>query len=192
MSTTTTPGAVRQVDVPALRRLLEQPNTVMVDVRSPGEFAGVHIDRSHNLPLDQLQGRAADVVERVNGPIAVLCASGVRSQQGARMLSAAGATDIVVLGGGIQAWESDGGDVVRGQGQWAMDRQVRLVAGSLVLTGVLASLVAPKAKWLAAAIGGGLTFSAVSNTCAMGRALSYLPYNRRSPNFDVEAALRSL
>ncbi|WP_222947892.1 hypothetical protein [Micromonospora aurantiaca (nom. illeg.)] len=36
----------------------------------------------------------------------------------------------------------------------------------------------PKARWLAAGIGAGLTFSALSDTCTMGRILSALPYNR--------------
>jgi rhodanese-related sulfurtransferase len=185
-------STARHVDTATFRQIFEQPDVVLVDVRSPGEFASVHVDGSHNLPLDVLQKRAADVVERLHSPVVLLCAQGVRSEQAAGMLRTAGAADIHVLDGGIRAWESDGGDVVRGAGRWAMDRQVRLVAGSLVLTGVLISLVAPKAKWLAAAVGGGLTFSALSNTCAMGRALGYLPYNRSVPGFDSEAALLAL
>jgi len=47
-----------------------------------------------------------------------------------------------------------------------------------VLSSVLASVAVPKFKWVAAAIGGGLTFASVTNTCAMGMALSKLPYNR--------------
>ncbi|PRC50129.1 sulfurtransferase, partial [Mycobacterium sp. ITM-2017-0098] len=50
--------------------------------------------------------------------------------------------------------------------------------GSIVLTSILGSLAAPKLKWVAGAIGGGLTVAALSNTCAMGMALSKLPYNR--------------
>ena len=62
--------------------------------------------------------------------------------------------------------------------RWDLERQVRLVAGSIVLTSILGSIAAPKLKWLAAAIGGGLTFAALTNTCAMGMLLSKLPYNR--------------
>lgn len=47
-----------------------------------------------------------------------------------------------------------------------------------MLTAVLASIVFPRAKWVAAAIGGGLTFASLTNTCAMGLALAKLPYNR--------------
>jgi hypothetical protein len=75
-------------------------------------------------------------------------------------------------------WEGNGFKVDRGKQRWDLERQVRLVAGSIVLSSVVGSIFAPKLKWLAAAVGGGLTFAAVSNTCAMGTALAKLPYNR--------------
>jgi hypothetical protein len=53
-----------------------------------------------------------------------------------------------------------------------------LVAGSVVLASIVGSVALPKLKWLAAALGGGLTVAALTNTCAMGMALSRLPYNR--------------
>lgn len=53
------------------------------------------------------------------------------------------------------------------------------MAGSLVLGSIALSSVAPKAKYVAGAIGGGLSFAALSNTCAMGAALQKLPYNRQ-------------
>ena len=189
---TTTTAAGPQADVPTFRRLMQQPDVVLLDVRSPGEFASFHVDGFCNLPLDLLRGRAAEVVRRADGPIAVVCAQGLRAEQAARLLADAGAPQVRVLAGGLDAWAAAGGEVIRGEGRWAMDRQVRLVAGSLVLTGVLASLVKPRAKWLAGAVGCGLTFSALTDTCAMGRALACLPYNRSGPTFDLEAALDSL
>ena len=83
-----------------------------------------------------------------------------------------------ILDGGITAWESRGFAVNRGPQRWDLERQVRLVAGSIVLSAILGSVAAPKLKWVAGAIGGGLTFAALSNTCAMGMMLSKLPYNR--------------
>ena len=73
-----------------------------------------------------------------------------------------------------------------------MERQVRLVAGSIAVAGVVASTKLPKAKWLAAGIGGGLTFSAVTNTCGMARVLGFLPYNRRAGAFDPDTAISAL
>lgn len=190
---TMTSAGLEHIDAEALKSLIERrSDVVLLDVRSPGEFASVHIDESRNVPLDVLHGHVGDVVGRVEGPVAVICAQGVRSEEAGQALSAAGAPDVRVLAGGIHAWEANGGKVVRGQGRWAMDRQVRLLAGSLTLVGVLASVVRPKTKWLAAAIGGGLTYSAVSNSCAMAKVLGYLPYNSSGPDFDVPGALASL
>lgn len=56
----------------------------------------------------------------------------------------------------------------------------RPVAGSLVFTGVLASLLWPPALIVSGGVGAGLTFAATTNTCAMGMLLAKLPYNRRA------------
>ena len=55
------------------------------------------------------------------------------------------------------------------------------MAGSIVLSSVLGSVAIPKLKWVAAAIGGGLTFAAVTDTCAMATALSKLPTTVEKP-----------
>lgn len=90
----------------------------------------------------------------------------------------AGLPNVHILDGGIAAWEAGGFTVNRGAQRWDLERQVRLVAGSIVLSSVLGSIAVPKLKWVAAGIGGGLTFAALSNSCAMGMLLAKLPYNR--------------
>ncbi|KMO74348.1 Inner membrane protein YgaP [Mycolicibacterium chubuense] len=80
--------------------------------------------------------------------------------------------------GGITAWQAGGFAVERGAPKWDLERQVRLAAGLIVALSVLASLVVPGAQWVAFAIGAGLTFAAVTDTCAMGMLLARLPYNR--------------
>ncbi|WP_017597745.1 YgaP family membrane protein, partial [Nocardiopsis lucentensis] len=93
-------------------------------------------------------------------------------------LAAAGLRDTVVMNGGMNAWEAQGAPVVRGRERWSLERQVRLVAGGVVLTSVLASLLWPPAVAVAGVIGAGLTFAAITDTCAMGMALARLPYNQ--------------
>src|SRR5689334_23083613 len=50
--------------------------------------------------------------------------------------------------------------------------------GLIVAVSILASVLIPGAKWVAFAIGAGLSFAALTNTCAMGMLLARLPYNR--------------
>lgn len=62
--------------------------------------------------------------------------------------------------------------------RWALERQIRLVAGSIVLVSIIASVWWPPARFLAGAIGLGLTVAAITDTCLMGTLLMKLPYNR--------------
>lgn len=168
----------------------------VIDVRSPGEYAGGHIPGAHNVPLDQLQ-RALPALRAAadRGALAVVCASGARSQSACDQLAAAGIRAATVVGG-TSAWAQSGKPLNRpegGRAVWAMDRQVRMVAGSLVIAGLLVDLALPGARWFSAAIGGGLVFSALSNTCAMGNLLGRLPYNRpRTAAADLDRTLAAL
>lgn len=178
------------LDAAALRHLLDSPDAPrVVDVRTPAEFASLRLPGSLNIPLDVLRAHAAELREHLDGRTVLVCRSGPRAEQAAAALAVDGAR---VLSGGLTAWQADGAPVEAGRPRWDLERQVRLVAGSIVLTSILASTVAPRAKWVAGAIGGGLTFAALSGTCAMGAALSKLPYNRgpRTGIEDVRAALR--
>ncbi len=104
--------------------------------------------------------------------------SGIRARQAHQRLAGAGAARLHVLDGGVGAYQTAGGELVRGRSRWSLERQVRLVAGFLVLGSSLAGLRAPRAGMLAAGVGAGLTISALTDTCILGRVLSALPYNR--------------
>ena len=186
--TTTAPPRVSPADLSA--RLAAGRVTVL-DVRSPGEYAAAAIADSAHLPLDQLDAHADRLARDIIGPVALVCRSGQRAQQAADRLTAAGVHELVVLDGGLNAWEAEGHPVRRGRGKWELERQVRLTAGGIVLGGVLASLRWPRARFLSGAVGAGLTFAAVSDTCAMGKALLKLPYNQ-VPATSTEQALARL
>jgi rhodanese-related sulfurtransferase len=190
--TTTTIPATDTIDTSQLRQLRhEDPDIRILDVRTGGEYETVHIPGSYNVPLDTLGEHVRDLAE-VAHPVVLVCQSGGRATQAHQKLTAAGKDTLHILEGGMAAWEKASGDVVRGHtDRWAMDRQVRLVAGSLALAGVVASTVVPHAKWLAGGVAAGLTFSAISNTCTMGTALGKLPYNR-TDNCDIAGVLADL
>ena len=169
------------VDTAQVREFREtDPQVRLIDVRTPGEFASAHVPGSYNVPLDLLREHREELTARHGDPVVLVCASGGRAEQARTLLESAGLDRLSVLRGGITGWEQEGGELNRGRGTWAMERQVRLVAGLLVLTGVVASTAYEPLKWIAGFVGAGLTFAAVTNTCAMSRVLGLLPHNRTS------------
>lgn len=169
------------VDTAQVRESREaDPQVRLIDVRTPGEFASSHIPGSYNVPLDLLREHQEELTAQHGDPVVLICASGVRAEQARALLESGGLERLSVLRGGVTSWEHEGGALNRGRGTWAMERQVRLVAGLLVLTGVLASTAFAPLKWIAGFVGAGLTFAAVTNTCTMSRVLRRLPHNRTS------------
>ena len=163
----------------------------VLDVRTPAEFETVHIPGSYNVPLDTVGEHADEIGRHVAEPVVVVCRTGARATQGGQRLVASGTTDVHVLDGGIVAWEQHGGAVARGEPRWDLERQVRLVAGSLVLGSVVASIWARPARFLAGGVGLGLVVAALTDTCTMARVLAKLPYNRDA-SCDVDAVVAQL
>lgn len=171
--------ATINIDPQDLRERLDStaPPRVL-DVRTAGEFETAHIAGAYNVPLDLLREHRDEIVSHLDEDVVLVCRSGARAAQAEETLRAAGLHNVHILDGGITAWEAQGFGVNRGPQRWDLERQVRLVAGAIVLSTVLGSITTPKLKWVAAAIGTGLAGAALTNTCAMGMALSKLPYNR--------------
>lgn len=178
------------VDVGAARALLAtEPGTLLVDVRTPGEFQNGHIAGAVNVPLDQVDAHLPALVGRSAGRLVLVCQAGPRAEQAALKLARAGRADVAVLTGGMNAWAASGAPVERSaDARWTLERQVRFTAGLIVLLSVVASIWFPPMRFLAGAIGGGLVFAALSNTCMMGMALMKLPYNKAESR-DIEAAI---
>ncbi len=70
------------------KQLFEE-GAVIVDVRSPGEFASGHIDGSINIPLDKVKNKVKDL-KKMNKPIITCCLSGGRSGAAMNILKAEG------------------------------------------------------------------------------------------------------
>jgi rhodanese-related sulfurtransferase len=163
-----------------LRQLVqEDPDTRILDVRTGAEFESVHIPGSFNVPLDTLAEHVRDMAD-LEHSVVLVCQSGGRATTAQQKLNAAGKFNLRVLEGGMGAWQVAGGDVVKGDEKWDLERQVRAVAGGMVFASILASVRFPKARFLAGGVGFGLLVAALTNTCAMGMLLAKLPYNRGS------------
>jgi rhodanese-related sulfurtransferase len=105
----------------------------VIDVRSPAEFETAHVAGSHNVPLTLLGEHAEQVAARLHRQVVLVCASGARAAEAQQRLAGVGADHVHVLNGGIGAYAAAGGEVVSGRARWSMERQIRFLAGSLVL-----------------------------------------------------------
>ncbi|MDD9376123.1 rhodanese-like domain-containing protein [Streptomyces sp. ZAF1911] len=156
----------------------------IVDVRTPGEYASGHLPGAVNIPLDRIGRSLPELREAAEAQeLLLVCTSGTRSQNVARTLAGHGIA-ATSLTGGTASWSAQGHPLEYPAGGprrvWAMERQVRLTAGGLVLLGLLLGLlVHPAFELLSAGIAAGLVFSALTDTCAMAVVLGRLPFNRR-------------
>jgi rhodanese-related sulfurtransferase len=168
------------VDVETIAGLLRQQAPIkIIDVRTPAEWESAHIPGSYNVPLDMLPEHRAELRDILRAPAILVCRSGARARQAEQVLRQADLPQVHVLDGGIAAWEAAGKPVNRGRQRWGMERQVRGIAGTLVVLGALGgTFVWQPLTYLSAFVGGGLAFSALTDTCGMAMILSKLPYNR--------------
>ena len=77
---------------------------LLLDVRTPREWAAKHVDGSVNVPLNHLQERIAEIPRERS--IAVHCAGGYRSSIAASILQQYGITNLTEMAGGLAAWET--------------------------------------------------------------------------------------
>lgn len=154
----------------------------LIDVRTPAEFRAVHVEFARNVPLDEfdpeavLRGRTGDASE----PLYLICKSGSRSQMACEKLERSGFAGAVQVDGGTDACVQAGLPVIRGKSVMSLERQVRIAAGSLVLTGIILGwFVHRYFLGVSAFVGGGLVFSGLTDTCGMGTVLARMPWNRQ-------------
>lgn len=84
---------------------IQNTSHLLVDVRTPQEYADGFIAGSVNIPLQELEARLSEIPNDV--PVVVYCRSGNRSAQAANILTGKGYSDVYDLGGVIQ-WEQYG------------------------------------------------------------------------------------
>jgi rhodanese-related sulfurtransferase len=153
----------------------------LIDVRTPAEHGEIHIADSHLMPLDRLDPAAVKAVAGQAEQCVLVCRSGKRAEQAFQKLQAAGCGNLAILEGGVTAWESAGLPVNRGEKAISLERQVRIAAGLLVLTGViLGTWVHPGFYGISAFVGAGLTFAGITDWCGMAMLLAKMPWNQRS------------
>ena len=100
------------MDAPTFLTTAAQPGVVVVDVRTPAEFAAGHIDGAVNLDVESPSFDAEMAKLDKTTTYAVYCHSGRRSGIATGKMGEAGFTKVYNLKGGISDLASAGGQVV--------------------------------------------------------------------------------
>ena len=165
--------------VELLKILATHPDVALFDVRTPVEYAEVHVPQARSVPLDELKPGALHLQK--DQPVYLLCRSGQRATKAAEKFAKEGFSQHIVVEGGTLAWIDANLPVTRGTTKViSLERQVRIAAGAIVFTGVLlARFVNPNFIWLSGFVGAGLVFAGITDFCGMGLLLAKLPWNKR-------------
>jgi rhodanese-related sulfurtransferase len=160
---------------------LIREGAVLVDVREADEHARERIPGARHHAISTLDSKNP---ARPGDEILIFhCRSGARTQANApRLAASAPGCEAYVLEGGLNAWKKAGLPTALDRKQpIEIMRQVQIVAGSLVLLGVvLGFAVSPAFFLLSGFVGAGLTVAGATGFCGMARLLAVMPWNRRA------------
>ena len=173
---------MKQVSVDAFKEVVRaesgNPSVDFINVCTPAEYAEKHIEGVRNVPLSEIATRAGEFKDKRT--VYVHCRSGNRARQAIETLQRLGVSaELVNVEGGLMAWDQAGFATRLTTKRMPIMRQVFIVAGALVLSGiVLGTLVNPAYYALSAFVGAGLMFSGISGICTMTYVLARMPWNR--------------
>lgn len=155
-------------------------NIALIDVRTPVEHEEMRISGSHLMPLDRLDPAAVKSVSAGSEQCVLICRSGKRADQAFQKLQAAGCEKLVILDGGVLAWESAGLPLERTERKvLPLMRQVQLVIGLiLIASSALALTVDKNFAFIPAFLGCGLTMAGATGWCGLAILLSKMPWNK--------------
>ena len=163
-------------------RVLKEERIQLLDVRSRAEHAKVHVAGVEIMPLGEID---ADTFTHESGftkdqPLYIFCASGNRAKHAADKLAKLGYAQCQVVEGGTEAWVKAGLPVNReAPNMLSLENQVRIVAGGIVLVGVLLTqFVNPVFIWLTGFVGVGLLISGFTDWCGMRMLIARMPWNQ--------------
>lgn len=150
----------------------------VIDVRTPAEFGEVHVPGAINIPLADIPRYLSELkMKSEEKPMVLMC----RTQNRVKLVydQLQQPKHCHLLEGGITAWKAAGHPVVQGQRAISLEGQVRMVAGALIVFGVILGVaVNPWFLVIPAGVGAGLFHAGYTDSCLMGTILAKLPFNR--------------
>ncbi len=169
---------VREV-LPVDAEKLMHEGWILLDVRTPGEWRAIHAVGSLNLPLNEISEKTLSHICKGQKRILAICQSGGRSKKACEALTRIEGIEVVSVMGGTSAWAENGLPVEKGKGVISIERQVRIIAGLLVLVGtILGLMLSPTILAVPIFVGAGLIFAGLTDFCGMALFLTRMPWNK--------------
>ncbi|MCL1985494.1 MAG: rhodanese family protein [Betaproteobacteria bacterium] len=168
---------IRSISPIEAKRLRDEENALLVDIREPEEFAREHIEGARLAPLSVLSLLPSDP-DRERAAL-FYCRSGRRAKDNPMTLEGRGFAATFLVEGGLEGWKKAGLPVIRRHTPLPMPRQIQMAAGSLVFIFSLLSFSISAFTWLTCFIGAGLVFAGYTGICLMAAVLARMPWNRQ-------------
>jgi rhodanese-related sulfurtransferase len=157
----------------------------LVDLRTAAEAKAESLPNCLHIPLHELTAERLEREIALSGKtperIYLVCQTGRRAELAIEQLAGQAPAELYILDGGIEACKKN--NIALNQATTKkvipLERQVRIVAGALVFSGVvLGLLIHPIFLGLSAFVGAGLVFAGITDKCAMGLLIAKMPWNR--------------
>jgi len=169
---------LKEIDPVTVKSWLDADKAVLIDIREADEYAREHILGAQLVPLSGFDPK--DFVGESDKTGVFHCASGRRTAEAAQKILKTGFREIYHLDGGLAGWkEAKLPTHFDRKAPIALQRQVQIAAGALVVLGVLlAAFVSPWFALLSGFVGAGLVFAGTTGNCGMASLLAAMPWNR--------------
>ena len=105
-------GTGPQVNTLDATLLINQKDSILIDIRDSADFAKGHIMNARNIPAGQIEAQAEGLAKNKQKPLIVYCETGRQSGSVTGKLRDLGYANAVSLGGGLAAWRQAGLPVV--------------------------------------------------------------------------------
>ena len=89
-------------------QMINREDALLLDVRDAAEYAKGHILGAKNVPLAELERRAAEFEKHKAKPVIVHCDTGSLANRAVGMLKGRGFASVYNLAGGYRAWQQGG------------------------------------------------------------------------------------
>ncbi|AQT58998.1 rhodanese-like domain-containing protein [Cellvibrio sp. PSBB023] len=156
----------------------------ILDVRTAAEVKAAGLPDCLHIPLHDLTPERLQAEIEKSGKngaqVYLLCQGGKRAEMAADQLKGKFNAELVIIEGGMNAVKQSNIPLAeQGKNVIPLERQIRIVAGMLVITGAaLGTWVNPAFYGLSAFVGAGLVFAGVTDICAMGMLIAKAPWNK--------------